>query len=516
MIIREVHLRQFGCWKDQKFSLAPGVTLLTAGNGQGKSTVLHGLVWGIWGQKLRNYELLPGASVSLTTNHGARQPYLDRRITARGEVVTLDGVESNKTRALEAIQSIWGDYSAWNRTLWVTGRTVSRFSLGTPTEKFQHLVAVTGAARYDKALSAATDLVRVRRDAAATQPVMLLNGAKQAVSNARLALRHYKSSYELLPGGPSVPELEQKIRDGERAAEAKEADLRVLRAEEVTKTEDLNKLRQELGYLRQELRDSERGLCPACGQAEPKEGDAEIRNAVEVLQGDVDTLQSRLRVLAGWIHTGNQDVLGIQSRCVELKRDLNSAALSQANLKAIEECVQTHVATIVRAERALKERAEEVQHFAKELQEAEQARTVIANARKGHLLSFTDQIEASANHYLSVIGAKPRIALTFEEGKLRIETSGTGAKEYADLSGGEGRRVDLCIVLAMAMAAADVGTVPASAPLVVDEAFDTLDQEGVEALLYLACEVSKRRQVLLVSHAEPHVPPGPDVGHLRL
>lgn len=128
---------------------------------------------------------------------------------------------------------------------------------------------------------------------------------------------------------------------------------------------------------------------------------------------------------------------------------------------------------------------------------------VLKRARKRHLSTYLGRIESQANANLDIIGAKPRIALDLTDGKLEVLATGTGAESYRCLSSGEQRRVDLCLLLAMSRVAADVGTVPTAAPMVIDEAFDTLDEAGVEALLFLACEEAKHRQVFLVSHIEP-------------
>jgi ABC-type molybdenum transport system ATPase subunit/photorepair protein PhrA len=68
----------------------------------------------------------------------------------------------------------------------------------------------------------------------------------------------------------------------------------------------------------------------------------------------------------------------------------------------------------------------------------------------------------------------------------------------------------------MSELAASIGAVPKTAPLVIDEAFDTLDNSGVEALINLACEIANERQVFLVSHADPSAPLGPIVRRISL
>jgi DNA repair exonuclease SbcCD ATPase subunit len=139
---------------------------------------------------------------------------------------------------------------------------------------------------------------------------------------------------------------------------------------------------------------------------------------------------------------------------------------------------------------------------------------VLVRSRTAYLRRYADRIQAFANYYMEQIGSSIRLVLEYQQGKLVVTTS--GGYEYLSLSEGEKRRLDLCLVLAMSQVAAETGTVPASAPLIVDEAFDTLDADGVAALISLACVVAQRRQVLLISHAEPDVPKGADVWHIKL
>jgi hypothetical protein len=110
------------------------------------------------------------------------------------------------------------------------------------------------------------------------------------------------------------------------------------------------------------------------------------------------------------------------------------------------------------------------------------------------------------NLYLEQIGSPLRINLNLEDDKLQILTSGTGAPDYDACSSGQQRRIDLCLLLAMSHVAAEVGTLPQSAPLFIDEAFDTLDESGREALVQLALVLSETRQVFLVSHVDPQLP----------
>ena len=68
----------------------------------------------------------------------------------------------------------------------------------------------------------------------------------------------------------------------------------------------------------------------------------------------------------------------------------------------------------------------------------------------------------------------------------------------------------------MSEVASGMGNVTRAVPLVIDEAFDTLDEVGMGALLSLACLISRQRQVILVSHVLPDLPLSGDVFHVQL
>jgi len=81
-----------------------------------------------------------------------------------------------------------------------------------------------------------------------------------------------------------------------------------------------------------------------------------------------------------------------------------------------------------------------------------------------------------------------------EVDEVGITVSGAGDGEYEALSDGEQTRVDIALMLGLARAGGGDGY------LVLDELFDALDEAGVDAAAELVEELSRERQVVLVSH----------------
>jgi DNA repair exonuclease SbcCD ATPase subunit len=85
--------------------------------------------------------------------------------------------------------------------------------------------------------------------------------------------------------------------------------------------------------------------------------------------------------------------------------------------------------------------------------------------------------------------------------KLGLAVSGVGNGAYRSLSGGERRRVDVAILLALA----DVSSAARGEDhgvLWLDEVLDALDDGGIEAVCSVAEELARERCVVLISHSK--------------
>lgn len=527
MKIHSAKLENFGIHASREFAFSPGVNLIVGNNGSGKTTLVQAVCWAIWGKLLRPLQLKAGADVLLTCK-GQGEKLLRRSIGKSGESVDFGSEirNSNKTRAADNLQSVFGQWVAWRRTLYVTGRTVSAFSLAAPKGKFEHLVAVTGADVFDTALDRLKTLSVVYNEKIQVLHRECTDASTRCAASCA-QLDQFADQNKLQTGGADPEKLARHIEQLEKIEKELENAQNAAAAEVKSAEKLLREKTNTFSLLKTEFSKTSREVCSACGSTVSCDGDEELAKALEVVGKEIQELQDhRSKVVTEYTGLSAQ----LNSHTASLARPRAELQKLLANETVLEHLEKTAFSAVTYALQHKKRAAGFVNQLELALPEQvvyETTKKVLLAARKRHLSGFVRQIELFTNQYLSVIGAKLRVSLVFEDqnstssaflssGKLQINASGVGGQSYDELSGGEQRRVDLCLVLAMSQAAAEAGTVPSSAPLLIDEAFDTLDGDGVEALIYLACEVAKTRQVFLISHAEPSVPVDPHVLRINL
>ncbi len=491
--------------------MAPAVTLITGENGRGKTTLIQALVWAIWGQKLR--PLGDSASVRLETSAGP----LWRRI-GHSELVDFAGVRSsNKTKAIATIESSFGAYASWQRSLYITGRTVSSFSSATPKGRWDHLMRLLGAEIFDKAIARVTE----RRKTASQLQNQKRYAASLAESSLDSAMRKLRSSaddFEIVHGGPDT----EKTR---RLAESKDAQMAELEARASAHTKAKRAflesgVRQSAEAAVQSARQVVNALpetnCFVCGQRVPNPdysaAHASFTSARDSLAAIIE--QEREYESVSQHLAGEYRVL--RSEKERLEAELREAMAVERNYTNVEKARYAALQDYVKSYLALGDAQEQVSTSASAQRIVETAYSILVESKKVYITMFCSDIECLANEYLLAIGASHRVALVLQDGALHIQTTGTGAESYESCSSGEQRRIDICLLLAMSQVAASTGNLTQAAPLVIDEALDTLDETGVEALLLLACDIAKHRQVILVSHAMPPMPQGTSIHHLDL
>lgn len=119
-------------------------------------------------------------------------------------------------------------------------------------------------------------------------------------------------------------------------------------------------------------------------------------------------------------------------------------------------------------------------------------------------------IESIANYWLGqVVGPGLSLKLKpYTEKKsgsgvtdsISLEIAGAGAGEYLGASGGERRRLDVAILLAMSeVSRANAGD--QTSTLFFDEVFDALDEEGIDAVARALDQIAQRQAVFVITHS---------------
>lgn len=508
MRITSLRLHHYGCFPQYQVDLSKGVNLIVGANGSGKTTICSAVSWVLWGKHLRDVKGEPAVLAAALTPDG-KSTEIRRVVKNQSESVKLGGgAPVNKTRFAESMQPLLGDWSSWCRSLWITGENVATFSRGSPSEKFRLLSKLVDADRYDRMI--------------ATLKIKIAN----ATDKEARAIRSLESNIEGI-----CEDIGEYGRELDKATRQYEYNITTVKAEQQTELTELTAIRDRLVTELAELAATAKEL-----GAEETELSNSIKAVVEST-APCSSCGQRVRPDNEKTEPLRKQLQSVVNRLVELRKKY---ALANGELREVTRSMER-----VNSRSHVYRRMEEMRHDAEltydgtipdllsahhrnmaelnELKTSEPPSTalkelldLVVKTKQDYLASAAKAIAKTANNYLSVISNGMVVDLEYKDGYLDVILTQGPAKAYHSLSSGQKRRVDICLVIAMSQIAAEAGTVPKSAPMIIDEAFDTLDSAGVEALISLACEISKQRQVFLVSHADPSVPLGPSVSKICL
>ncbi len=515
MPIERVHIDEFMAHRNVGFDFGKRVNIITGPNGSGKSTILGAIIWALWGSADR---LETGEAASVTLNFDGRT--LVRSTTKQLQQTSLDGKASvGKARADEELNPLFGTYAAWSRALYITGKKVSAFTSATARAKLQHLESITGVSRINKGYEIANELAKTEK--LASQSVeSKLAGCNNAIEN-RKAKYHagVRTSEETLKLGDNVSDIEQKIADTQNVLRQIEGALERSkpRIEEVRRAAREAKDAYNEAYHSMLAEEKAAAVCPVCGTGKLFDR-AQAQEVLSTLSGELRDFELAERTELAHVQNYHAQSNSLRSHTRTLESALQRA-LSVDELYERQQCVA--YADLIELFNQRAERVKLEQEAVKASQRAYVASIVEETlhptaVRKSYLSSFTKTIETAANRYLTAMNVKYKVRISLSESSVDITVEGLAKPSLEAASSGEQRRIDIAIMLGMADVGAYVGTVPSNAPFIIDEAFDTLDTSGVQALVDLAVEISKTRQVFLVSHGAPSLPAHPDINHTQL
>jgi len=518
MRISSIELTKFLCHQGPvTFDIGPNVTLIAGINGSGKSALLEGIVWAIWGHLPARPARIDGTKALLKCGS---QFQIDRSFNGKTEIVDIGSGPGGKRRSEEAIEALFGNYPAWERSLYVTGENVSAFSTGSQTLRWDHLEKVTGANRFK-------DLYKFGQNSC-RESSKELEKLGSAYDTAQIRLEYAKEElqrkYEVrrfLNVDLDAQKLQAELRDFESRLCDVQNESEFLTATLETFDAEVRELRQARKSLEEAVEKVVYRLCETCGSRVPTEKNkTDLRERLALVKDECNKAQEVRSEIVSELDALKERSWKLSKEILDLRSTVRDLEQRESDL-ATEEMFSAGL-----LERLLKHQMDVDRIFTEvELKKKDQklfgdvvAALGPSGAPRRYIRQYLARITQYANHYLETMSSSIRIRLTAgEDGKtLGIETSGIPATCYEHASGGQRRRIDLCLLLAMAEAAAEVGTIPKDAPLVFDEALDTLDAEGVESLIFLACDIATRRQVLLVSHADPSLPLGSEVHRIHL
>lgn len=515
-----------------------GIVLVTGPNGAGKSAIVEAVAECIWGETLRGRRWKRPYLLHVA----ADRMQFERADSGKDRVKTSIGHFDTPAKAQEAITAAAGSFELWRRSHVFSSADAAHFTTSADGARKELIETILGAARFDVALKAcAADLSAATvTQTAADRELQRLAGSVGVLRQDCVAL--VAEPYADFQPRVSDEELaagEERLRATQQAAapaNTREGDWRPRPNVEAARAE-LRQASAELSGKKNRVLQASLNRCHACGQPLA----SEVSRFAALGAGDLVQLELN-------VDTAEQELELLERAAADWDTEQRQAAVDMAKARAAQQLASVDFALAIRELRELQELRAEDQRIAAEraawaarragaqrkladtelaLMDAEdtfaavsEAVTVLAaasdalgprGARVAVLSDALRGVESLANVWLAKLCGDEvscRIELgedTRERGQragtVDLSFDGFGDGGYKSLSGGQRRRADIALMLALAeVAGLASGREPGT--LWIDEAFDTLDEDGVAAAQAALVEVARERCVVVITHSE--------------
>ncbi len=536
MNILSVNLHMFMGHDSTELTLPKtGIVTITGENGAGKSSFVEGISWCGWSKTLRGDVPWRGdaedpciagmrvdGDLTVRRERKGDKTSLSYHRDGAGDVTADADLPASKVQV--GLDKLLGSYDLWRRSHVFSSSDAMHFTLATDAERKRLIESFLGTDRFDPALaSCRADLKKAVEALADAQRAhglaqARLEGETRALSDAAAALKagglptppvvgRHTSPVELdaiiTQAGKDIYAIEQKLREADRAGGSDDA---VARSAQAT----LDKLRAAT-------------TCPTCTQEIPGDLRLKLKRDVEAAQYAAEVARKRAKVGVADLEA----LMGQLTADRETARTQRSEHLAASRLEAqaqaaydqalrgrqlLEAAEKRSTAEIARLKRELVTLEETIDIASGDVAELTVVEKVLGlkGVRANILGTSLSGIEAVANTWLARLrqGVSLRLKPYSElkkggtEDSIHLEVVGLGRGSYKSTSGGERRRVDVALLLALGEVSAASRGVECGT-LWFDEVFDCLDEAGIEAIGEILAELAQRRCVVVITHSKP-------------
>jgi DNA repair exonuclease SbcCD ATPase subunit len=524
-----------------------GIVLVTGENGAGKSSLVEAVSTCIWGRTLRGTDPWRDdekGRLCVTTHEGltaTRTRSKAGKIAFDWQLGPTPGPKyETPTKAGEALEKVVGDHEVWRRTSVFSSHDAAHFTMATDAERKRFLESVLGLDRFDEGLTECREdrkkLARAVDDLRNRRAVLEAQAASEE--------RRLNEALALLPPDP-LPEAPGAL-DAARALggddlSALEAERTRLRALYDAAGRDLATARDEVRrgdasggdlvaqvrQLRSTLTAMRGAKCPTCEQGIADEHRKSYEARAAALEAQVPPASWALAAVEEAAKELTEEQAALGPRINELGQRVNairSAATQRAKTEAIITSAREQHAELIAVLVASAKTLVDNENALKVLDACDKV-LGMKGVRAHVLAAALAGLESVANGWLArLAGEGLRLVLKpYTETKkgtvqdalaLQVEGAG-GGKGYLASSGGERRRIDLALLLALA----DVASAAYSRPpgtLFADEVFDALDADGTARAVDVLEELSQDRCVVVLSHSDTLISSLTPALHLRV
>lgn len=531
MKVKRIRLKGFMKHKDTTVELPDcGVVLVTGKNGSGKSSIPEGVATAAWGKTLRGTD--PWSTKNGSVNLALDDLWIERAQKAKNNLAWGSGEESEKygttTKAQDALSRMIGDFDVWRRTHVFSSSDAAAFTMSTDAERKLLLEQLLGLGKFGDALALCrTDLKRERADMMKRE--MTLTRLRAEVEGEEKRLQDAEGYLADLPAMEDISEAAEKLNRLGVILQASQADHSRSMKEVRSLEREISSTETAAAMAQGKLEELKKGSCIQCGRPYPED---EVQAAVAEAQKSVDDLDRRVEELASALGgmtlvTDDLDAENqrLRAKMGELEQIVNPAQESARQIKRAEEVKAQVTASLEQKKQQLTDTEQEAVELAEKVKVLEAAEEVLGTkgVRSFVLARVLDGIEQVANSWLSRIAGpgfqlhlKPNTELKkggiSDAISMEIEGAG-GGHGYKASSGGERRRLDVALLLALAEVSQAANAVTPGT-LFLDEVFDALDEEGVDDVRDVIMDLAKDRALVIISHNPAVTTRIPNVMHL--
>lgn len=520
--VRDIHLSGFMRFDEpQALTLPPlGLVLLTGINGAGKSTFMEAVSYALWGKTLRGADPrqtgVQGQAGVVTHFDMSVFRHWDKTHQNRLAVSIVgnapqDWVFDTVSKAQDHITGTVGEWDSWRRSCAFSSVDDLSFATATDAERKRLLESLLGLSRFDKAL----DLARAdyKRASQAFRDAMAKGNAQIAQrTEAKRALESLRTVVGQSAPTTDLASLRARLATLESLTATRTRNL----ADEEASAGAAMKAHQEwsgrLSGLERDLRACGQDSCPTCRQKWPDANDREVRKMG--LLHDLEQLKAEEPSpdYSRW-EAAKKAVQDNRDAIVQLKAELTQAEKADTAYRQAQALVKD-------AELRVMDMDDLVDVLNFDMLEAQREEAILyavdcvlgtKGARAHMLTNALETLQGIANGWLEKI-ARVDAPLTLKlspytdkksggtSDSISMEVVGAGGgRGYKGASGGERRRIDVAIMLALAEIAQDATNMRST--MFFDEVFDSLDQPGVEAVANALDELAQQRCVVVMSHS---------------
>lgn len=517
---------------------------LAESNGSGKSALSESILWCLTGFTSRgatdvsNSILNKGVYVIVdldidTTNYiilRARN-HCDYgttlKITKNGEDISGSTTTKSKTILSEELNHL--DYDTLTSIIILSQGLPGRLSVLKPSSRKSRLEELSCTDTFIDALvrevsSASSDLLAKRSEITGKviQSDTRSNTSSLHVSTNLAKIEEIKSKLSTTINSDEASKIESEIiPDLQKDIDHYNSQVRLLSSEKAQLSSKLQTLTFELTqkksdndkYMSQYMSYNSAAVptCPTCHQPISNQSTlqslrdklnaliTENKSGLSKLIPEIEQVTSRLQQISSDLDLAQESLSDYQAELRQYQSQLNDYKISQGSVSVLEEA-------IAKDNQVIAEEARLHAELTKQLSEIDE-QCSIANYLKNQLSrKFRSFLLEGVISYINHKGEEYSPYLFEKQGVVHLEIDGNniniylGNRRFEDLSGGEGRRVDIILqIIQRDLARNESGF--SSNLMVLDEILDNLDATGADAVLrlleYKSPDISS---MLIISH----------------